>query len=1248
MRARPDDPIVDSLPHKRRKLDHERAWDSNNDSGDEITAEDLEPRTVGTVPLGSQVGKDARALQFTPSQLHKNLGTHRAVVPNSSSQTDAATLPTQPLLSRQTPPLPSIASQVHVPASSPLGASSPSKPAVPQPAKRMFAPARTGLLASAMAPAGTSFRRPANAQPNVPVINLDDDESDPPVVHSSEDENTQRLGSNLKPTQFKRSQAPGSTPGNHTARVIKESPRRIPGVQAGAPSSTSGSHTTRVVKESPRRPPGLQVGGFSDLMREFNFRASSSSQSQPANDLTTASASSSRPRKPQVVRPQPPSRTLGESKVMRYAKVEDIGNLSIERKVEEMLDVNASWTVDLCMIALDKKKHNTSDAISYLFDTETADVVGSDPLMSGTPALKRGMTMSKHAQQKPPMLPAKPTAKQEVKTVTKSIAEKWNATQPTANRPVKHNRAEDDDDADFKPRKRLMQGKKATRRSPTPQSSPIAAAPPQRAVQSKSISISDDEEEYDQQDDEDEEATSTPNDHEATVLKFFNECSVRDLADISAQPEATAQLIVDKRPFESLDDVRAVSTVTETKSGKKSRARPIGDKIVEVCSDMWEGYEAVDELVEECKILAKPIQEALKGWGVGSGNDGELHLMNLDEPHDSGIGTPSSSCPSDDPTAMSRGVKDKLHSKRFLEQPKSMNPEMVLKDYQLVGLNWLSLLWSKKLSCILADDMGIGKTCQVISFLAHLQEQKVDGIHLVVVPGSTLENWLKEFARFAPNLKVFSYYGSKKDRPELQLQLEEDFDTIDVVVTTYETATGEKSDRKFLKNLDPMVCVFDEAHSLRNPNTKRYEELMQIPADFRVLLTGTPLQNNLQELIAILAFIMPKLFARKADTLKNIFKYKATTKDANHAALLSAQRIARARSMMTPFILRRKKEQVLELPTKHRRIEFCDMTGTQANHYADLLEEAQAAKRAAEVKGSKKKSMSNVLMSLRQAAIHPLLSRRIYNDATLDKIVVELLKHDEYAGNSPAKTKLYLQGKDNANTFEGSDYALHSFCTERPYLQKFALRKKQWLDSGKVAALEKLVTQFAANGDRVLVFSQFTTVMNILEAVLETHNIKFMRLDGSTSMQIRQDMIDQFTHDTSITVFMLSTRAGGAGINLAAANKVVIFDSGFNPQDDIQAENRAHRVGQTREVEVVRLVTRHTIEEQIHALGESKLALDERVAGDVDGEKLVEKMLFERPATPPAAPAAVAPSPPDLKDSFKNGLQAAGVEVASK
>jgi SWI/SNF-related matrix-associated actin-dependent regulator 1 of chromatin subfamily A len=215
------------------------------------------------------------------------------------------------------------------------------------------------------------------------------------------------------------------------------------------------------------------------------------------------------------------------------------------------------------------------------------------------------------------------------------------------------------------------------------------------------------------------------------------------------------------------------------------------------------------------------------------------------------------------------------------------------------------------------------------------------------------------------------------------------------------------------------------------------------------------------------------------------------------------------------------------------------------------------------------------------------------------------------------------------------------------------------MDSGKVQKLVEILHEHAVNGDRTLLFSQFTSVLDILESVLETVNISFSRIDGAVSVAERQDLIDQYHQDESIQVFMLSTKAGGTGINLACANKVIIFDSSFNPHDDIQAENRAHRIGQKREVEIIRLITRGTIEDQIHALGNSKLILDERVSGEGEsssdayktGQKMIEDMLLEKRKDGKDVNIQDAfgenEGSRDLKDLFAKGLRDAGVEIFS-
>lgn len=380
----------------------------------------------------------------------------------------------------------------------------------------------------------------------------------------------------------------------------------------------------------------------------------------------------------------------------------------------------------------------------------------------------------------------------------------------------------------------------------------------------------------------------------------------------------------------------------------------------------------------------------------------------------------------------------------------------------------------------------------------------------------------------------------------------------------------------------------------------------------------------------MLGFILPEVFQKNYEELEFIFKHRAKTTDSDHSALLSSQRMDRARQMLAPFVLRRKKYQVLKhLPTKICRNEYCDMHPAQREIYRGYEEPARERARlrlegAKPVPKSKaaldaKSDDNNPFMQLRKAAIHPQLFRRHFDDKKIEKMASILQKHyAEFSPDGPKgpgtgyKTEYLLQEMKGM-----SDFILHKWCQEYQAIKKFDIENDSWMASGKVEAMIELVKQYKANGDRVLIFSQFTKVLDILEAVLNSIDIYFTRIDGSTDISSRQPLIDQFRDDDSITAFLLTTKAGGTGLNLMMANKVIIFDASLNPQDDVQAENRAHRVGQTRDVEVVRLVTKKTIDELILKLGESKLALDRGVAGDEDskadeaGEADVERMMLE-------------------------------------
>lgn len=835
-------------------------------------------------------------------------------------------------------------------------------------------------------------------------------------------------------------------------------------------------------------------------------------------------------------------------------------------------------------------------------------------------------------------------------------------------------------------RKRLMQGRRP--RSPTPPtvSSPVikvATPPPPRAAARKArgrLAESDDEEEAEleavETEDEEDEAIDLTDDRpdlEARLIATLNKCSVEELVDLSRQPLETAKNVLEHRPFTTLDDVRkiVIETTTIGKTGKpRVTKKKIGDKFADVCMEMYQGYEAVDQLVLECAEISKPITAEMRAMGMDLAAlqaTGELTFTELD--NDSGIGTPCSNIGDDDAN---------VRTKKPLSQPSTMSKEFVLKDYQIAGLNWMAMMWRQKLSGILADDMGLGKTCQVISFITHLVETGQKGPHLIVVPGSTLENWLREFERFSDTLVVLPYYGSLKEREEFRedLAARREAGELNVVVTTYETAKNRAEDNAFLrKGLRPVVCVFDEGHFLKNSTTKMYKELMRIPAKMRLLLTGTPLQNNLQELVSLLAFIMPSMFEQHAEELEYIFKHKAGVKDASsQEGLLSRERIVRARSMMAPFILRRKKDQVLKhMVAKECRVEYCDMTTEQATIYKGEITKVHnvlKARIAAKERGEKSwtvQGTANNLMRLRLASIHPLLMRHHFTDAILNKMVVASRDEEDFRQLTKDKDKRILE-----DFMKNSDFQLHQFCQYHSSVTRLdPLRKTEdeaILNSGKVTKLIDLLLKFKANGDRTLVFSKFTMTLDILELVLNHYSLRFCRLDGSTQMAQRQELIDQFYKDEDISVFMLSTGAGGAGINLAAANKVVIFDMSFNPQDDIQAENRAHRVGQTRDVEVVRLVTRGTIEEQIYRLGETKMALDERVTGGavpsaavdvaVDGEKaeeagagkVMEMMLEDLEKRPGGEKGEgdgkkVKEEDVDMKEAFADGLKKVGLDV---
>ena len=366
--------------------------------------------------------------------------------------------------------------------------------------------------------------------------------------------------------------------------------------------------------------------------------------------------------------------------------------------------------------------------------------------------------------------------------------------------------------------------------------------------------------------------------------------------------------------------------------------------------------------------------------------------------------------------------------------------------------------------------MGLGKTCQVIAFMAHLQEVGEVGPHLVIVPASTIENWLREFNKFCPSLRVRAYYGSMAEREQLRYDLE--MDEFDVLVTTYNLACGGPADAKFLKNRNSNVIVYDEGHLLKNSTSDRYIKLMKLKGKFRLLLTGTPLQNNLKELVSLLSFMLPDLFNEKREELASIFNQKSgsvTRKESSSSSssynpLLAEQAIKNAKAMMTPFVLRRRKDQVLQhLPAKSHEIVHCELTPFQSKLYFDFLNKgrnlrsererrrqlsnAEAARLA---KLDPIPTSSNVLMDLRKAALHPLLFRGHFTDAMLQDMSKAIMMEPEYVEANQTYIFEDMQVM--------SDFELDRLCVKFPKtLSKWKLDDEKYLDSGKIIELKKIL-----------------------------------------------------------------------------------------------------------------------------------------------------------------------------------------------
>ncbi|KAA6410036.1 MAG: hypothetical protein FRX48_06650 [Lasallia pustulata] len=577
---------------------------------------------------------------------------------------------------------------------------------------------------------------------------------------------------------------------------------------------------------------------------------------------------------------------------------------------------------------------------------------------------------------------------------------------------------------------------------------------------------------------------------------------------------------------------------------------------------------------------------------------------------------------------------------RSANQPRTVSGG-VMRNYQLEGLYWLATLYENGLNGILADEMGLGKTIQTISFLAYLRERGTSGPFLVVAPLSTLSNWIEEFARWTPSIPVVLYHGTPAQRAELRSKTlrDEHSAKFPVVCTSYEICMN---DQKFLSRHGWKFIIIDEGHRLKNLNCKLIKELKQYRSANRLLITGTPLQNNLAELWSLLNFLMPEVF----DTYENFeinFDFSAVLEKGGHKEVIEQQRtnnlVAALHKVLRPFLLRRVKTDVeTSLPKKREYILYTPLTTTQKELYREIIRgnsreylegkvierinhsggntpnstRSQSLKRKAESgtatpkKSAKPSRASTPASSVRSGrngngkrqSYKELSDREYFRQMEEESSESEDIDEEEQEEIDRAKTIALAKKEIAQKKLQNPLMQLRLACNSPhnfywPWEDDAAPDESIVSESGKMRMLDRLVPYLFSKGHKVLIFSQFKSQLDIIQdwAILR-QGWKVCRIDGQVKQDDRRQQIKDFNEDPACQMFLLSTRAGGQGINLAAADTVILFDSDWNPQQDLQAQDRAHRIGQTKPVIVYRLATKGTIEQNLleKADGKKRLA----------------------------------------------------------
>ena len=707
--------------------------------------------------------------------------------------------------------------------------------------------------------------------------------------------------------------------------------------------------------------------------------------------------------------------------------------------------------------------------------------------------------------------------------------------------------------------------------------------------------------------------------------------------------------------------------------------------------------------------------------------------------------------PSETKTSMQDDVKKNEQDIKITEETQNTVEDVevptllkgTLREYQKQGLNWLANLYNTNTNGILADEMGLGKTIQTISLLCYLAEIKhVWGPHLIIVPTSVLLNWEMEFKKFAPGLKILSYYGSPTERAKKRKGWNKQ-DTFHVIITSYQLAV---TDQHVFKRKKWGYMILDEAHNIKNFRSGRWQALLSFNSERRLLLTGTPLQNNLTELWSLLYFLMPKTlmesgelegfadlesfqewFGKPVDKL--IEQDKENTENDHRKNI-----VTKLHQILRPYLLRRLKKDVeKQMPAKYEHIVMCKLSKRQRYLYDEFMSRTQTKET---LKSGNYLSIINCLMQLRKVCNHPdlfelrpivtsfafkknvnhdfvFVSKKILKmiqtniSQSIDKDFMNLtmvldpvdtlMNHEKRKTLSVQKTilrqvdelrkRLDKFGEDEVNFQDIESFYTHweklkivnsinhllhlsyineqklnknvpfskdlikllnvkdervekkeinifdiysklieNFCfitpscvilenndlffadvprvsfNDSPFHQietnlsiefpdKFLLQ----YDCGKLQKLATLLKDLKDGGHKVLIFTQMTKILDILEIFLNYHHYTYSRLDGATKIEDRQLLTERFNSDPKIFTFILSSRSGGVGINLTGADTVIFYDSDWNPAMDKQCQDRCHRIGQMRDVNIYRLVSEHTIESNILNKAMQKTHLDNLV-----------------------------------------------------